>query len=66
MAVSIKIVSSAVSGGAGSDTVTANDYANAAAAVAAISTGFLPVTQPADGGKARSINVARIEQIVSL
>lgn len=63
--VAITLVSINQAGGSGSDTVTTAEYANADAAVAAISGGWLAVNSPTNGGGARQINVTRISQIVS-
>lgn len=66
MSVAITLISNNVAGGSGSDTVETAEYTDYTAAVSAIADGFLEVTTPNDGGKARSINVSHIRQIVSL
>lgn len=70
--VAITLNGPAFSGGSGADTITTAEYANAAAADAAITArGTLPVTTPVDLAsgtalKSRNIPVVSILQIVSL
>lgn len=71
MAVAISLVSHAQSGGTGSDTITTAEYSDSTAAVAAVASGFLPVTTPLDSGasvagKKRHIPTSSIREIVSL
>ena len=59
-------------GGSGGDAFTSTDYANAAAAVAAVSNGFIVFANPVDPtqstslGKSRAVSVSAIREIVSL
>ena len=72
MAVSVTFVGPSYSGGSGSDSFTSADYADAAAAVAAESNGFIVFANPIDQGqttslgKSRAASIAWIKEIVTL
>lgn len=64
MSVVFTLVSGGQAGGVGGDSIRDTGYANPAAAVAAISTGFIPLVTPTTGQSVGDmINVARIVAI---
>ena len=63
MSVVITLVSNNQAGGSGSDSIRDTGYANPAAAVSAITSGFLPLITPAGMSPGDQVNVQRIVAI---